>query len=1358
MKVDVVQCGPAVNESERKAINQIKTRLIGASGDDQWWLLTNLAFSATHRLQSDEIDIVAIGPAGVQVIEVKHWTAAWVNRNPGIVEQEADKLTNKARKIGTTLRRLCSNLPRVDGAFLVTETAAKVKALERREPVRGVPFYTFKTWRGAVGLGSGNRIPVLSPKQRRALAAQLKPEYAIGPDGVMKRLAGYTRLQLLTPPGERFHRIYKATHATRQDRAVLHLYDLSANEGSKAEEKAAREWKILHRLQQYGWAPRIVDSFQDVPGYTDEIKFFTVADPAAPNIRERTTDISWDTSARLNFARRTVRALRELHESGVGGAPVLHRNLSLRTILVKHDNSPILTGFEYARVPKETTVASAESGEEWDPETPPEIRAQGRVAADRLSDTYSVCASLRVMFEGRNDDLSLKAADVLTEGMAESPGERKHLPDLEASLSKLAGKPGAEPPPPPARFWTEDQVIPFRGQEYRIVSRLGSGGVGTTYKVVKVDPASQGDLGTYVAKVARDEKTGKRILKAYALVHSHLRHSALSTIFEVAPEWQDNGFVALMTWIEGSPLGEYAGVVPILADDLHEVSGEALMLRWLRTACEALAVLHENGLVHGDLSPRNMIVSGTDLVLTDYDCVTKIGTRAATPGTVLYCAPFCLEGKLATPSDDIYALATSFFHVLFDREPFRDEGDQAKARGLDWDAAQRSEHPLVAPFLDRATDPNPKNRFATTAEALVALNAARGVESPGRRAVHGRVVDSAKVAVSTSKYPGDGRIERRENEVPWLKSLLRSYPGSRRGNSETRGLDSDFALDTYVETNLDQALYDDIVDRRVNLVILCGNAGDGKTALLQHLAQKLGLGNQPSATRIVKGRSHNGLSVRMNLDGSASWNGRSADRLLNEFLAPFQHGRPTDEVVHLLAINDGRLLEWIENVEDRQGETPLTKDLNDFLEKGSATQDSHIRFINLNKRSLVGSVSTNATSIDTDFLHRLVDSLYGGEDAAATWAPCETCLAQERCEVYRATRIFGPGKLAREDGLREHARKRLFHALQAVHIRGETHITVRELRSALVYVLFGIQYCDDYHELDPRKVEMPDPQTYAERAFSSESCERQGQVLRELVRFDPALDAHPRIDRLLLHPRSIDDTGSLPRYDGLPLEAARRRAYFEWPEGEVERFAGNPHALDLAQGSHLREFLALATNHDADQRHELRRRLCAGISRLETLPPKALERNDAVPLQITPRTPTETAFWVEKSVDRFRLEVDSSNSGAGIDRLHRQAFLVYSCRDGREERLRLGADLFHLLLELSDGYQLGDVATDDAFAHLSIFVQRLVQEDYHRMFAWNPMREDVIFEVSANVDAAGTDTRQRIVIAQVELLGESNAE
>jgi len=155
-----VPCGPAVNESERKAIAQLKRHIISVSGDDEWWLLTNLAFSAAHRFQSDEIDIIAIGPPGVRVIEVKHWTATWVSRNPDLVEQEADRVTGKARKIGTTLRRSVPGLPHVGGVFLATETASRVKGLEGRKSVRGVAFHTFNTWRGAVGLDAPNVLSV----------------------------------------------------------------------------------------------------------------------------------------------------------------------------------------------------------------------------------------------------------------------------------------------------------------------------------------------------------------------------------------------------------------------------------------------------------------------------------------------------------------------------------------------------------------------------------------------------------------------------------------------------------------------------------------------------------------------------------------------------------------------------------------------------------------------------------------------------------------------------------------------------------------------------------------------------------------------------------------------------------------------------------------------------------------------------------------------------------------------------------------------------------------------------------------------------------------------------------------------
>ena len=593
---------------------------------------------------------------------------------------------------------------------------------------------------------------------------------------------------------------------------------------------------------------------------------------------------------------------------------------------------------------------------------------------------------------------------------------------------------------------------------------------------------------------------------------------------------------------------------------------------------------------------------------------------------------------------------------------------------------------------------------------------------------------------------------------------------------------------------------------------------------------------------MLEGETDDGLRVKMNLDGSASRRGRSADDLLDECMAPFRDGPPAEDIAHLLAINDGRLLEWIERVERREDETALTQALYDALQQvqrdrwtgapvaagygdgedddddadgggdagGRRTEDAsapaaaedaheyddedtggrgdptehaegadpadvaegtadatpqaasiaHIRFVNLNQRSLVGGVSADGTSIETRFLERLVDRLYGGDQAAEIWAPCATCSAQDRCSVFEANRLFGPADLpdSADEDARSRARGRLFEALQAVHLRGETHITVRGLRAALVYILFGVHYCDDYHGgaaaarrrevpgyWDPAFGPFPGPDAasetapaslaYWDRAFDPESPGRQGAVLGDLARFDPALDAHPRIDRHLVRPTQA---GARP-----DLASARRRAYFEWLEGDIESLSGDPHALDLAHGRHLRRFRSLPV--DDEEREATCRALCAGIARLSTLPPQAYDRPGVVPLRVTPRTPTETAFWIEKPADRFHLEAVLPPARAGHDRLHRQAVLVYRYADGREpESLRLGAELFHLLMELSEGYQLGDASTDDTFAHLSIFVQRLGREDDRRLLAWNPMSEDAVHEIAA--ERGSGEGPQRLVI------------
>ncbi len=1325
MRVTVVQGGPFANESEERALQRLKTGLISLPGNQEWFLLTNLMFSVTNRLQSDEIDIVAVGPPGVQVIEVKHWK----DRHQHLAEREADLLTNKTKKIASTLRKVVPGLPFVGSAFLITTQRAAAKRLLARKRVRGVPFHPLTGWRTLV---QADEPGILEPLQAKRLVSELKRRSGVRAAGSLRQLAGYVNLEELPqPPGPHFHRVYKGVHSRRRDRVFLHLYDFSASEEATPKKTARREYEALHRLQLRPWAPRILDSFQDVPGYRDEMSYFTIVDPAAPNIESRASDTSWPVESRLDFALNTVRALKEMHEGSSDRDGMTHRNLAPRNILVKHDNKPILTGLQNVRIPSEYSLdLSNVPPSDW---SAPEVRERGLGTADPASDVYSLCASLLVLFENLTaaEDATWEAGEavrVLRTGKTE-PENRASLMEVESGLKKLVTGP-AELEVPPARFWTEDQVVRFRDQDYRIVSRLGTGGVGTTFKVVQLDASTREDMGTFVGKVVRDQKTGERVRLAHQLAREPVsRRPGLSSVLEVAKEWRDNEFVALMTWIEGSSLADFSGVIPLLAEDQSE-EWEEFVLRWMRAVCEALDALHRNGFVHGDVSPRNMIVSEGDLVLTDYDFVTHIGAPTESPDT-MYCSPTRTD-KTAVPSDDIYSLAASFFHVLFDRVPFSGQGHVP--RMLDWEETDRAASRTIADFLDRATHPDPDQRFETVADALEALAA------PGAKTIATDTTRALPVAT-----------ERTQNQVPWLRDLLQSYPGSMWGNLETRGLDTEFAKNTYVETELETTLYKDVLNRRARLVVLCGNAGDGKTALLQYLAEKLGLGDHASSERILDGTVGDGLRVRVNLDGSAAWKGRSADELLDKFLKPFEQGAPDDDIAHLLAINDGRLLEWV----GQPSETPLKRDLTGHLGDEPAEND-HISFHNLNERSLVGGVSWENDKIKAEFLEKLVDALYGGDEAPERWKPCATCSAQERCSAYRALRVFGPDGLPNLESqeLRSWARQRLFEALQAVHFRGETHITVRELRATLVFILFGIHFCQDYHD-GTAELALP----YWDRAFSPDAPHRQGEVLAELVRLDPALEAHPKIDRRLL--AEVVETGDRTKH----LSSARRRAYFEWTDGKVRGVQGTEDpdggttalALGLAQGQHLAQFRNMPFLGKAQYR-KLSVKLCRGIAKLATLPLHHVAL-DVVPLPITPRTPTETAFWSEKPFKRFRLRSELRRPVSGEqdlllrpywERLHRYATLEYTGTNGTTEDLRLSYDLFHCLLEMADGYQFGDASADDVFANLSRFCQRLVREDDRVILAWNPVQDDETYRISVESVGSQEGVHQRLTIRRID--------
>ncbi|MGY3532176.1 protein kinase domain-containing protein [Bradyrhizobium sp. USDA 4452] len=1320
MRVVHVPCGPFANASELRAFKAVDQAFRRLEGAGTAYVLTNLIFPNPHG-QADEIDMVAIGPGGAVAIEVKHWDGSALRR-ADLADPAAQLILAKAKRVAGKLRALDARLGYMPATFLLTREAGSLKRNgQQARHSLGVMAYSLKdvmeliaTPASAGGINADKLARGLAPRHNLADAAR------------PKRLGRFDELTLLTPEDDRFQRIFTARDPWTGDRVLLHCYDLSAAPAGEAaeltERRARREFDVIRRFQKSPFLPSLVDSWQPLPNYAGEMYFFSVSDSAAATVAALKDQTQWTFADRRDFAIRALLALAEFAEGYDG--PLLHRALDGASVRVRADNSPLFAGWRWARLTPAQTVSGQETSNELGGFAAPEIQSNGLAAATPASDLYSLCAVLTELFPSDN---ARGIREILALGLDATQHSRPSPRDLAELLQDKAPKPSisaiAEPEPVSPARWDEGYRFTWKDAKYRVVSVLGQGGAGRTFKLEQLSGDDDEPIGTFVGKAVFNPDLGPASLAAYQRLRPLSLREGLSNVLECASTWQANDLMTLLRWAQGAPLNAWLGDLEFIAEVAGEDTPEQLVLGWFETLCAALDALHTQGWVHGDVSPSNILADETKVVLIDYDLAGPIGHQPRGSGTLLYASPERRDGAPVYARDDIYSLAASLFHAITNRPP----ASASTGSGLAWTNEERAAFPRLIPILDQATASAPEGRFNDAAAALRRVREALPSNRP---------IEPAILKVLAEPEP------LRPSFVPRVKDILSAYPGSRFGNNETRGLDTDFAFDTYVPTALDIALPRAIASGDISLVILSGNAGDGKTAFLQQLVRTLGGDPPPSSERVWKGRLA-GRAATINLDGAASWKGQSADALLDELFAPFLHGPANDNRVHLVAVNDGRLMEWIDHAEADHDETALTRDLASALAHKGGALPRHIRLIELNNRSLVGGLDLERGTISTDFVDQLVGRLIGGAEAPKIWAPCRNCTAQARCTMKGSADMMGASDDRDVRARGNRLRSRLVDALQTVHQRNEIHITARELKAAISYILFGLYACEDLH--DNPELEPHDP---ADHAFNPQSPSRQGELLRELARLDPALEAHARIDRYLVGRGAPDPAHGARRFRDmvgrpLPLRDARRRAYFAWSTDQVRAVGGDDHALTLREGrraSEFRHFPLLSS----DEQETIKRRLCEGLSRLEALPESAYRQDDRVPIRVVPRTPTETAFWIEKSLARFSLEPERFQVTEGSETLHRFLTLRFQSAHGGMEELVVPLELYALLMDLADGVQILDAFSDDVFANLGVFTSRLAQEDERALNAWNPADGERIHRLSVATRA----DRQLILLTQ----------
>jgi tRNA A-37 threonylcarbamoyl transferase component Bud32 len=265
---------------------------------------------------------------------------------------------------------------------------------------------------------------------------------------------------------------------------------------------------------------------------------------------------------------------------------------------------------------------------------------------------------------------------------------------------------------------------------YRLDDRIATGGMGDVWRGTDVV------LGRVVAvKVLRPAMLADPEFSARfygeARMMAAFRHPGVVEVYDYASatDSHDNSQCAylVMAYVEGEPL----------STRLKEAGrlGVTETMSIVAQAADALHAAHQNGTVHRDVKPGNLIVkpNGT-VILVDFGVarsaqVTSVTGLNAIVGTALYMAPEQVAKGNVSPATDIYALGAVAYHCISGHPPF--EGDNALQVALrhleDEPEPLPDEVPeAVRDLISRAMAKQPIDRFASAAEFADAALEASG--------------------------------------------------------------------------------------------------------------------------------------------------------------------------------------------------------------------------------------------------------------------------------------------------------------------------------------------------------------------------------------------------------------------------------------------------------------------------------------------------------------------------------------------------------------------------------------------------------------------------------------------------------
>jgi serine/threonine protein kinase len=271
------------------------------------------------------------------------------------------------------------------------------------------------------------------------------------------------------------------------------------------------------------------------------------------------------------------------------------------------------------------------------------------------------------------------------------------------------------------------------GQElghYRIVAKIGEGGMGVVYRAY--DEVLHRDVAIKVVnKDTRLDSSVSQNLLHEARASSSLAHPNICTIYEVGET--EGELYIVMELIEGKSLSAMRGDMGLPPESV---------MRYGAQIASALTRAHDRGIIHRDLKTANIVVTADGLVkVLDFGLAKQVGSgifeastrsfstvqgSSSVSGTLPYMAPEILRGDTADHRSDLWALGVVLYESASGRMPF--EG----RTGFEISSAIMREmpNPLGPPvppglwgIIQRCLAKEPMQRYQRAGEVQAALEA-----------------------------------------------------------------------------------------------------------------------------------------------------------------------------------------------------------------------------------------------------------------------------------------------------------------------------------------------------------------------------------------------------------------------------------------------------------------------------------------------------------------------------------------------------------------------------------------------------------------------------------------------------------